>query len=78
MEEFNIDLYFNQSKAQKSSNTLHVAAKKGFTKFVELALERGFAKLLRYSNEEEQLPVKVALECGHYGTAAVMLRAMND
>ena len=35
--------------------TMHVAAKKGFTKFVELALERGFAKLLRYSNDRVQL-----------------------
>ena len=78
MEEFNIDLNPDQSKAQKSSNALHVAAEKGFTKFVELALDRGFAKLLDYSNEEEQFPVQVALKKEHYGTAAVMLRAMND
>ena len=46
---------------------------------VELALDRGFAKLLEYSNEKEQLPVQVALEWEqHYGTAAVMLRAKND
>ena len=47
-------------------------------KFIQLALDRGFVKLLKCSNEKEQLPVHVALECKHYGTTAVMLRAMND
>ena len=62
----------NQSKAEKCSNALHVAARRGCTKFVVLALDRGFAKLLEYSNEEDQLPVHVALQYKKYGTAAVM------
>ena len=78
LEEFNSDLYSNHSKAEKSSNALHVAAEKGYTKFIQLALDRGFAELLEYRNEEDLLPVHVALEWEHYGTVAVMLRAINN
>ncbi len=74
LEEFNIDLFADQS----NTNSLHVAAGKGYTRVVELALERGFTKLLIYNNEDNKYPVQVALEQKHYGTAAVMLRAMND
>ena len=77
LEEFNIDLY-SRTKAEKATNSLHVAAGKGYTRVVELALERGFTKLLTYSNEKDQYPVQVALEQEHFGTAALMLRAMND
>ena len=70
LEEFNFYLY-------PHTNSLHFAARKGYTRVVELALERGFTKLLR-SNEEDRYPVQVALEHEHYGTAALMLRAMND
>ena len=77
LEEFNIYLY-SHTKAEKATNSLHVAAEKGYTRVVELALERGFTKLLIYSNEKDQYPVQVALEQERYGTAAVMLRAMND
>ena len=77
LEEFNIDLY-SRTKAEKATNLLHVAAGKGYTRVVELALERGFTKLLTYTDEKDQYPVQVALEQEHYGTAAVMLRAMND
>ena len=71
MEEFNIYLYTNnQSKAEKSSDALHVAAVKGYTEFIQLALDRGFAKLLESRNEREQLPVHAALECEQYGSDA--------
>ena len=63
MEEFRVYLYSNQSKAEKSSNALHFAAENGYTEFIQLALDRGFLKLLEYRNEREQLPVHVALEC---------------
>ena len=77
LEEFNIYLY-SDTKAEKATNSFHVAAKKGYTRVVELALERGFTKLLKYSNKKDQYPVQVALEQEHYDTAAVMLRAMNN
>ena len=64
--------------SEKATNSLHVAARKGHTRVVELALERGFSKLLRYGNEQDQYPVQVALAQEHYDIAAVMLRAMND
>ena len=65
-----LPLYSNQSKAEKSSDALHVAAVKGYTEFIQLALDRGFAKLLEYRNEREQLPVHAALECEQYGSDA--------
>ena len=77
LEEFNIDLY-SQAKDKIGENALHVAARNGYTRVVELALERSFTKLLIYSNDWDQYPVQVALRNEHYGTAAVMLRAMND
>ena len=78
LEVFNIDLCPVQSKTVKTTNSLHVAAEKGYTKVVKLALERSFTKLLTCSNEKDQYPVQVALEKKDYGIASVMLRAMND
>ena len=75
LEEFNIDL---RPHLSKTANSLHVAAWWGYTRVVELALERGFTELLTSSNEEDQYPVQVALDWDRYGTAAVLLRAMND
>ena len=77
LEEFNIDLCPDQSKTVKTTNSLHVAAAKGYTRVVELALERGFKNLLTYNNEDDKYPVQLALENEHYGTAVVMLREMN-
>ena len=78
LEELNIDLH-SLTKAEKANKySLHAAAEKGYTKFIGLALEKGFTKLLRYKNDKKQYPVEVALEQEHYGTAAVLLRAMND
>ena len=78
LEEFNIDLYSSTFVDDEDSNCLHIAANKGFTKFVKLALTRGFTKLLTYSNRSHLFPVEVALQHNHYDTAAVMLREMND
>ena len=74
LEEFKIDLY----SPTKATNSLHVAAKKGYAKFVLLALDSGFTKLLTYDNEDNMYPVELALEQEHYGIAAPMLRVMND
>ena len=78
LEEFNIDLYSNVHWGNDGNNPLYFAAEKGFTKFTKLALNRGFANLLKYSNREGQLMVEIAMKCEHYGTAAVMLKEMND
>ena len=78
LEEYDIDLNPDQSKAKETTNSLHVAAVNGYTSVVKLALERGFTELLTCSNEDNKYPVQLALEEKHYFTAAVMLRAMND
>ena len=78
LEEFNINLYSDVYWGNDGHNPLHSAAKWGCTKLVKFVLDRGFIKLLTYSYKEGQLLVEVALEHGRYGTAAVMLRAMND
>ena len=78
LKEFNIDLYSNACWDKDSNNPLHIAAAKGYTEFVKLALNRGFVNLLTYSNRNGQLLVEVALKHEHYDTAAVILREMND
>ena len=78
LEEFNIDLYSNACWGKDGNNPLHIAAAKGYTRFIKLALNRGFAKLLTYSNKEGQLLIEIAMKNKHYDTAAVMLREMND
>ena len=73
LKEFNIDLY-----SKDGNDPLHIAAVKGYTEFIKLALNRGFVNLLTYSDRNGQLLVDVALKHEHYGTAAVILREMND
>ena len=65
-------------KHAQGSNSLHIAAKNGFTEFVKLAITRGFTKLLTYSNQDGLFPVQIAIQHNQYDTAAVMLREMND
>ena len=78
LEEFNIDLYSDACWDKDGNNPLHIAAARGYTRFIKLALNRGFINLLRYGNREGQLLVEVALQHEHYDTAAVILREMND
>ena len=81
LEEFNIDLYSNENWGRGGDNPLAWAAICGHKKLIQLAMNRGFVKLLTYSNREDQLLVEVALTWGQrrkYSIAAVMLREMND
>ena len=78
LEEFNIDLHSNACWDKDGNNSLHIAAAKGYTEFIKLALNRGFVNLLTYSDRKGQLLVEVALKHERYDTAAVILREMND
>ena len=77
-KEFNIDLYSNAYWDKDGNNPLHIAAAKGYTEFIKLALNRGFVNLLTHSNKKGQLLVELAIDHEHYDIAAVILREMND
>ena len=74
-EEFNINIV---DFVTDGDNPLHIAAKKRFTRFTKLVLDRGNSRLLNYRNDNEEYPVQVCLDRQHYDTAAVMLKSMND
>lgn len=71
-EKLSPDLYATENLL------LFIAGRRGFKSLTKKILDTGFSQLLTTANDKNQYPVQVCLEQKQYGTAAVMLRAMNN